>query len=141
MAYLFRYREISLQSNSRYLNALAQVDDPTPGLRGLDTITTRKNKEVIAQSAAGLMQAGRIMFPARSPWTQNAVAELLSFPQGANDDFVTALSLMGLKVMQIIGGEAQTIKEGPPRGSWAWFKREMAYQKEQLSAGAVAEVW
>jgi hypothetical protein len=42
VAYLFRYREISLQSNSRYLNALAQVDDPTPGLRGLDTITTRK---------------------------------------------------------------------------------------------------
>ena len=29
VAYLFRYREISLQSNSRYLNALAQVDDPT----------------------------------------------------------------------------------------------------------------
>lgn len=42
MAYLFRYREISLQSNSRYLNALAQVDDPTPGLRALDVITSRK---------------------------------------------------------------------------------------------------
>jgi hypothetical protein len=42
VAYLFRYREISLQSNSRYLNALAQVDDPTTGLRSLDTITTRK---------------------------------------------------------------------------------------------------
>ncbi|MFQ5521009.1 MAG: hypothetical protein ACE5FK_06400 [Candidatus Methylomirabilia bacterium] len=43
VAYLFRYRELSLQSNSRYLNALAQVDDPTPGLRGLDAITTRKS--------------------------------------------------------------------------------------------------
>ena len=42
VAYLFRYREISLQSNSRYLNALAQVDDPTPALRALDKITTRK---------------------------------------------------------------------------------------------------
>lgn len=38
-----RYREISLQSNSRYLNALAQVDDPTPALRALDKITTRKH--------------------------------------------------------------------------------------------------
>ena len=28
VAYLFRYREISMQSNSRYSNALAQVDDP-----------------------------------------------------------------------------------------------------------------
>jgi hypothetical protein len=42
VAYLFRYREISLQSNSRYLNALAQVDDPTLGLRALDAITSRK---------------------------------------------------------------------------------------------------
>jgi len=42
VAYLFRYREICLQSNSRYLNALAQVDDPTPGLRALDAITSRK---------------------------------------------------------------------------------------------------
>ncbi len=42
VVYLFRYREICLQSNSRYLNALAQVDDPTPGLRALDAITSRK---------------------------------------------------------------------------------------------------
>src|SRR3989442_3972447 len=42
VVYLFRYREICLQSNSRYLNALAQVADPTPGLRALDAITSRK---------------------------------------------------------------------------------------------------
>jgi len=42
VAYLFRYRDTSLQSNARYLNALAQVEDPTSGLRGLDAITTRK---------------------------------------------------------------------------------------------------
>ena len=42
VAYLFRYREISLQSNSRYLNALAEVDDPSIPLQALDKITTRK---------------------------------------------------------------------------------------------------
>jgi len=42
VVYLFRYREICLQCNSRYLAALAQVDDPTPALRGLDTITVPK---------------------------------------------------------------------------------------------------
>jgi hypothetical protein len=42
VAYLFRYRDVSTQSNARYLNALARVDDPTPGLQGLDAITTRK---------------------------------------------------------------------------------------------------
>lgn len=39
VAYLFRYREICLQCNSRYLAALALVEDPTPALRGLDAIT------------------------------------------------------------------------------------------------------
>src|SRR3954452_20630840 len=29
VAYLFRYHEVSLQANSRYLDALATVDDPT----------------------------------------------------------------------------------------------------------------
>jgi hypothetical protein len=42
VAYLFRYREIGLPCNSRYRAALAQVDDPTPALRGLDTITMAK---------------------------------------------------------------------------------------------------
>jgi hypothetical protein len=42
VAYLFRYRDVSAQSTARYLNALAQVDDPTPSLRDLDAITTRK---------------------------------------------------------------------------------------------------
>src|SRR4029450_6895258 len=47
VAYLFRYREISLQSNSRCLNALAQVDDPTSALRALDKITTRKQSPAV----------------------------------------------------------------------------------------------
>jgi hypothetical protein len=42
VAYLFRYREVSLAANGRYLNALAQVDDPTDAIRTLDRITTRK---------------------------------------------------------------------------------------------------
>ena len=42
VADLFRYREICLQCNSRYLTALAQVDDPAPAWRGLDAITVPK---------------------------------------------------------------------------------------------------
>jgi hypothetical protein len=42
VAYLFRYRDVSLAANGRYLNALAQVDDPTDAIRTLDRITTRK---------------------------------------------------------------------------------------------------
>jgi len=42
VAYLFRYQEVSRQANSRYLGALAVVDDPTPAIQQLDDITTRK---------------------------------------------------------------------------------------------------
>ena len=40
MTLLFRYREISAQSNVRYLEALSQVQDPTPAVRDLDALTT-----------------------------------------------------------------------------------------------------
>jgi hypothetical protein len=42
VAYLFRYREVSLAANSRYLQALADVDDPTDAIGTWDRITTRK---------------------------------------------------------------------------------------------------
>jgi hypothetical protein len=38
---LFRYREISAQSNVRYLDALSQVQDPTSAVRDLDALTRR----------------------------------------------------------------------------------------------------
>jgi len=37
---LFRYREITAQSNVRYLEALSQVQDPTSAVRDLDALTT-----------------------------------------------------------------------------------------------------
>jgi hypothetical protein len=42
VAYLFRYRDISLKCNERYLTALAVVDDPSDALAGLDRLTTRR---------------------------------------------------------------------------------------------------
>ncbi|MFH0342320.1 MAG: hypothetical protein ACHBNF_09370 [Chromatiales bacterium] len=42
VAYLFRYREVSLQANGRYLDALAVVDDPTNAKRDLNRVTTPK---------------------------------------------------------------------------------------------------
>ena len=42
VAWLFRYREVSLAANGRYLEALAEVDNPTDAIHALDRITTRK---------------------------------------------------------------------------------------------------
>jgi hypothetical protein len=52
VAYLFRYREISLQANARYLDALAAVDDPTPGKQALQRLTTTK-KDAAGRSCPG----------------------------------------------------------------------------------------
>lgn len=42
VAYLFRYRDVSLAANRRYLDALAVVEDPAPTMRTLDQVTTRQ---------------------------------------------------------------------------------------------------
>jgi len=52
VAYLFRYREVSLQSNARYLDALAAVEDPTNAKRALQRVTTPK-KDAAGRRCAG----------------------------------------------------------------------------------------
>ena len=52
VAYLFRYREVSLQANARYLDALAVVDDPTQGRQALQRLTTAK-KDAAGRSCPG----------------------------------------------------------------------------------------
>jgi len=42
VAYLFRYRDVLLQANNRYLTALAEAENPTGAIRTLDRIATRK---------------------------------------------------------------------------------------------------
>jgi hypothetical protein len=58
VAYLFRYREVSMLANARYLNALAVVDDPTEAKRDLDRVTTRK-KDAAGRSCAGFNPMAR----------------------------------------------------------------------------------
>lgn len=43
--WLFRYRDVSLQCNLRYLNAFATVADPSAALRQLDRISTRRRND------------------------------------------------------------------------------------------------
>jgi hypothetical protein len=50
VAYLFRYREVSLQANGRYLDALAVVDDPTTrnGISTVSPLPKRMRRAVAA---------------------------------------------------------------------------------------------
>ena len=62
VADISRYRDVSLQANVRYPDALAAVDDPTEAKRALEGLTTSKTV------AAGRRSAGFIQWLAR---TQN----------------------------------------------------------------------
>ena len=52
VAWLFRYRDVSLMANSRYLDASAAVDDPTNAKHDPDRITTRK-KDAAGRGCSG----------------------------------------------------------------------------------------
>jgi hypothetical protein len=58
VAYLFRYREVSLQANARYLDALAAVDDPTDAKRALERLTT-STKDAAGRRCAGFNPLAR----------------------------------------------------------------------------------
>jgi hypothetical protein len=58
VAYLFRYREVSLQANCRYLDALAAVDDPTDAKRALARVTTSK-KDAAGRGCPGFNPLAR----------------------------------------------------------------------------------
>jgi hypothetical protein len=107
----------------------------------IDSIPVHKNKEAIAQSIAGLMQAGRVVFPRAAPWFPEAKHELLHFPHGTNDDFVTAISIMGLKVLQLIAGTPLRDSKSETHGTFGWWKKEMEYQGKLRDGPGRAEVW
>jgi hypothetical protein len=58
VAYLFRYQQVAMQANSRYLEALATVDDPTKAKRDLDRMTTRK-KDAAGRTCSGFNPLAR----------------------------------------------------------------------------------
>ena len=55
-----------------------------------------------AQSFHGRCAMGMVHFPTFASWWPQAMDELLKFPNGKNDDFVDALSLLGIGLTQMI---------------------------------------
>jgi hypothetical protein len=58
VGYLFRYRDVSMSANSRYLDALAVVSDPTNKVKELDQVT-RTRKNAAGRSARGFNPVNR----------------------------------------------------------------------------------
>ena len=78
----------------------------------IEPVTVRKDKRVIAQTARGMLEAGMVRFPTFAPWWQDAKEELLKFPNGTHDDFVSFLSLLCMGVDRMVKAKRRLM--GPP---------------------------
>ena len=54
VAYLFRYREVSLQPNARDLDALAVVEDPAQGKQALQRLTAQRGMPPVARARGSI---------------------------------------------------------------------------------------
>lgn len=85
--------------------------------------------EVRAWSFRGMLSSGRWHFPSFADWWGDAEHELLEFPNGAHDDFVSANAHAGMLVGRIIaGGGGNAAKDTVP-GSADYFERLKAVRR------------
>jgi predicted phage terminase large subunit-like protein len=67
----------------------------------LDGTTPGKDKLTRARSIQGRMSMRKVRFPTFAPWWAAARQELLTFPNGAHDDFVDTLAHVGLGLLKM----------------------------------------
>jgi predicted phage terminase large subunit-like protein len=81
------------------------------------------DKRTRSQSILARMSMGKVLFPRFAPWWSDAENQMLSFPGGPHDDFVDALSLIGLKLGLVTRRQVATpAKSGGQELSLRWVK-------------------
>lgn len=95
--------------------------------------TATADKEQRAQSIRGRMSMGMVRFPVFAWWWEDAKAELLKFPNGRHDDFVDALSWIGLGLTSQIkaSSKPRKIKKEVKVGSIGWIKQQAGRERRQ----------
>lgn len=90
----------------------------------IDEIAVMADKRARATSINGRMSMGRVYFPRFARWFEDARDQILKFPHSGFDDFVDALSLIGLGLMKTIPakGRIKTIEPGPKPMTLGWIK-------------------
>jgi predicted phage terminase large subunit-like protein len=69
-----------------------------------------KDLQLRARSIQGRMRMGKVKFPRFAPWWQKARSELLQFPKGVHDDFVSFMALIGQGLMKAGRATVETKK-------------------------------
>ncbi len=85
--------------------------------------TPVKDKLTRAQAIQARTSMGKVYFPAFAPWWSDALDELLTFPNGAHDDFVDFLAWIGLGLGRQVRAETPVVPEPeePRSGTLKWI--------------------
>lgn len=93
----------------------------------IQEITPVKDKMTRAQSIKGMVDMGLVRFPKWLTSWQRVEREILLFPNGKNDDFVDALALLGMGIVQMTSkspgkpAENEDLNQ-PWHPTMRWFK-------------------
>ncbi len=109
----------------------------------LSPVRPTKDKKTRARAIQGRMSMKKVRFPRSAPWWSRAKAQILRFPDGANDDFVDWLSHIGQGLLRLHGPSQRPVTDNDnviPIGSMEWIlrsseKRAKAAKRANANAG------
>lgn len=104
-------------------------------------MTPTSDKQTRAQSIKGRMSMGKVHFPAWAPWYESARHQILTFPAGSKDDFVDALSLMGMGLNLQTSSRPARKKEIKKEGTLGWLKEQSDRQRRVTSLSRQSQGW
>ena len=87
-------------------------------------LTPTKDKETRAQSIMARASQGKVYFPIDAPWWADAKIQLLKFPNAAHDDFVDAMSMVGMGLSLMTSTSTGQTKQKSADGTFAALLEE-----------------
>jgi predicted phage terminase large subunit-like protein len=98
----------------------------------IDEIQPAVDKTQRAQAIQARMAMGMVHFPAFARWWSDAQDQMLKFPNGTFDDFVDALSMVGLGLAkQAPRGNNRKVDAGPRPLTLGWIKQQSKNQQRE----------
>jgi len=107
----------------------------------IEEVHASKDKESRARSLQGMMADNRVMLPYRCWWRMAAEDEILKFPRGTYDDFVDALSWLGMKIQQLYAVREPKKVDAPAPRTLEWIKKEAAHQRRMGDMRRIRGGW
>jgi predicted phage terminase large subunit-like protein len=105
----------------------------------LREVATIGDKVAGAQSIVGRFAMGKVYWPKTAQWTERAINELMSFPNGLHDEWADTLGLIGRGLQsQLKPGRpaSERTKKEPAFGTVSWLRHNEKWAKEKAAETA-----